>query len=93
MTVSSRGRAARPHEPLIAGMTPGERAGPTADLLAANLMDAIEAACTQSAPERVEVSAAPSGRSPDEDLSVMGPDQDAAYRPIGMKRRNRAHAQ
>jgi len=74
-------------------MTPGERAALAADLLAANLLDTIEAACIQAAPERVEVSAAPSGRSPGEDLSVMGPDQDAAYRAIGMKRRNRAHAQ
>jgi len=93
MTASSRGRSARPHDPLIAGMTPGERAAPTADLLAVNLMDTIEAACTRAAPERLEVAAAPSGRSPGEDLSVMGPDQDAAYRAVGTKRRNRVQAQ
>lgn len=69
MTASSRGRSARPHEPLIAGMTPGERAALAADLLAANLLDTIEAAFTQASPERVGASAAPSGRPPAEDLS------------------------
>jgi len=74
-------------------MTPGERAAPTADLLAANLMDTIEAACTQAAPERLEVAAAPSGKSPGEDLAVMRPGQDAASRALGTTRRNRVHAQ
>lgn len=89
MTASSRGRAERPHEPLIAGLTPGERAGLAADLLAANLPETIEAAFTQATPRRIEVSAAPSAASRGEYPPVMGPDQAAAYCAIGVNRRNR----
>jgi excisionase family DNA binding protein len=85
MTVSSR-RSARSHEPLIAGLTPDERAALAADLLAANLMETIEAVLTKAAPEIADVStalpAAPHGNFP----PVMGPDQAAAYCAIGVNR-------
>lgn len=91
MTASSQRRSARPHEPLIAGLVPSERAALVADLLAANLLEMIEAAFTRARPERIEVSAAPSAGSQGEYPPVMGPDQAAAYRAIGVNRRNRAN--
>ena len=92
MTASSRQRSARPHQPLIAGLTPGKRAALATDLLAANLLETIEAAVTQARPERIEVSAAPSAASQGEYPSVMGPDQAAACCAIGVNRRNRENA-
>ena len=83
MTSSRRSPSARAHEPLIAELTPNERAALAADLLAANVRETIEAALTGANPEPVAVQPALAhGEHP----AVMGPDQAAAYCAIGVNR-------
>lgn len=83
MTSSERPSSARAHEPLIAELTANERAALAADLLAANVREAIEAALTGATPEPIAVQP-PLGRG--EHPPVMGPDQAAAYCAIGVNR-------
>jgi excisionase family DNA binding protein len=73
------------HAPLIAQLTPEERAALAADLLAANVREGIQAALVSTNPRATSVSQ-PAAPAADVYAPVMRPEQAAAYCAIGVNR-------
>ncbi len=80
-----RGNITERHAPLIAQLTPEERAALAADLLTANVREAIQAALV-STNRRAASMSQPAAPAADDYARVMGPEQAAAYCAIGVNR-------